>query len=229
MLKRKSIFLVLIICLSGTFSCSDTSLNSDFISKTKGRYLLNADEFIQVSFVEKELRLDWGGLKNIQPIQMNTTEFYIKEINQKIAFNLTDIPISIHVLKKSVQDTLAQIYKKIPDNYQFAYEHIASGNYEKAVIAYLEIQKKDSLSPIIDENDWNKKGYKKLSKNQVQEAILYFKINVALHPKSYNVYDSLGEAYLKNGDSALALTNYKMAIKLNPSLKNAKKIVKQLH
>ncbi|MBE0424859.1 MAG: hypothetical protein IBX66_13150 [Lutibacter sp.] len=39
-------------------------------------------------------------------------------------------------------------------------------------------------------------------------AIAIFKINVALYPKSSNVYDSLGEAYLKSGDTLKAIENY---------------------
>ncbi|PCH78159.1 MAG: tetratricopeptide repeat protein [Flavobacteriaceae bacterium] len=209
-------------------TCTTPELSQEFITKTKGRYLLNADEYIQVTYLEKELQLNWGGLKNIQPLQMNTSEFYIKEINQKIVFNLQDTPISIHVLKKSDTDTIPTIYKKIPVSYTFAFEYLATGNYDKAMVSYLSIQKNDSLSPIINENHWNSKGYAQLRRDSIQKAIQYFKINAALHPNSYNVYDSLGEAYLKNGDSALALTNYKMAIQLNPSLRSVKKIIKRL-
>ncbi|PCI03797.1 MAG: tetratricopeptide repeat protein [Flavobacteriaceae bacterium] len=228
MLKNIISSFVLLLCINSLISCASPELTPEFIAKTEGRYLLNADEFIQVSYVEKELQLNWGGLKNIQPLQMNTTDFYIKEINQKIVFDLQDTPISIHVLKKSEQDSITHIYKKIPASYKFAYEYLESGDYDGALNAYLTIQKKDSLSPIINENDWNNKGYSQLRKDSIQKAILYFKLNVALHPNSYNVYDSLGEAYLKNGDSALALTNYKMAVKLNPSLGSAKRIVKKL-
>ncbi|PCI35331.1 MAG: tetratricopeptide repeat protein [Flavobacteriaceae bacterium] len=228
MLKNSSLFFLIIFCFSTIISCSSPEVSAEFISKTEGRYLLNADEFIQVSFVEKELRLNWGGLKDIQPIQMNSTDFYIKEINQKIEFDLQNTPISIHVLKKSNTDSIPIIYKKIPNSFKFAYEYLDSGNYDKAVDAYLNIQKQDSLSPIINENDWNSKGYKELKHDSILKAIMYFKINVALHPESYNVYDSLGEAYLKNGDTALALTNYKTAVKLNPSMRNAKKMIKKL-
>ncbi|MFO7613109.1 MAG: DUF3471 domain-containing protein, partial [Bacteroidales bacterium] len=36
-------------------------------------------------------------------------------------------------------------------------------------------------------------------------------------PASYNVYDSYGEALLKNGDKDLAIENYKKSVELNPA------------
>jgi len=228
MFKKIALPLVSLICFTTFLSCNSPELTQEFMTKTAGRYLLNEDEFIQVFYVENELQLNWGGLKNIQPMQMNSTDFYIKEINQKIQFNFSDSPISIEVLKKSSKDSIPNTYKKIPKTYKFANEYIAEGNYKEAVSAYLAIQQKDSLSAIINESDWNSKGYQNLRNDSIKKAILCFRINVALYPNSFNVYDSLGEAYLKNGDSALALTNYKMAVKLNPSLRNAKKIIKTL-
>ena len=35
-------------------------------------------------------------------------------------------------------------------------------------------------------------------------------------PESFNVYDSLGEAYAVQGDRALAIKNYERSIELNP-------------
>ncbi|UOG72796.1 tetratricopeptide repeat protein [Hymenobacter tibetensis] len=49
-----------------------------------------------------------------------------------------------------------------------------------------------------------------------QQAVELFKLNVGLHPNSWNSYDSLGEACEMAGNSALAITNYKRALALNP-------------
>jgi len=40
---------------------------------------------------------------------------------------------------------------------------------------------------------------------KVKEAIEVFKLNVEAYPESFNVYDSLGEAYMVNGDKDLAI------------------------
>ena len=72
---------------------------------------------------------------------------------------------------------------------------------------------------------FNKKGYTLLRENKYNEAIHIFKINVALHPESENVYDSLAEAYLKSGDSLQAFNNYKKALELNTGNRRAKDYV----
>ncbi len=67
-----------------------------------------------------------------------------------------------------------------------------------------------------NEDELNMYGYDLLWNNQTSEAIEIFKMIVAAFPKSSNAYDSLGEAYLKEGDTELALLNYRKSLELNP-------------
>jgi tetratricopeptide (TPR) repeat protein len=55
-----------------------------------------------------------------------------------------------------------------------------------------------------------------------------FRLNVEQFPMDANVYDSLGEAYLKQGDKALAIENYKKSLDLNPQNENARDVLKRL-
>lgn len=55
-----------------------------------------------------------------------------------------------------------------------------------------------------------------------------FKLNVALFPDSFNVYDSLGEAYMVAGERELAIKNYKKSLELNPNNTNAAKMLKKI-
>ena len=50
------------------------------------------------------------------------------------------------------------------------------------------------------------------------------KTNVKLYPESSNVYDSLGEAYMKDGNKELAIKNYEKSLELDQKNDNAKKI-----
>ena len=59
---------------------------------------------------------------------------------------------------------------------------------------------KGSEQYIINEGEINQLGYDFLAENKFKEAIEVCKINVEEFPNSGNCYDSLGEAYLKNGD-----------------------------
>ena len=50
-------------------------------------------------------------------------------------------------------------------------------------------------------------------------------MNVALYPESYNVYDSLGDAYLRTEDSLQAFNNYKKSLEFFNDNKKAKEYV----
>ena len=75
----------------------------------------------------------------------------------------------------------------------------------------------------------NQAGYMMLYQiNDVDKAIELFKLNVSNFSGSYNVYDSLGEAYLVKGEKALAIENYEKSLELNPANQNAMKRLKEL-
>ena len=78
------------------------------------------------------------------------------------------------------------------------------------------------------ENDLNEWGYAMLKRQEILEAIEIFKLNVLLHPNSDNVYDSLGDAYVKAGQKDLAIANYQKALDINPKKENSKKMLKLL-
>ncbi|HUN62480.1 MAG TPA: serine hydrolase [Candidatus Sulfotelmatobacter sp.] len=80
----------------------------------------------------------------------------------------------------------------------------------------------------ISEDSINNVGYQLLSLNKRAEAIRIFQLNVKLHPQSWNVYDSLAEAFAKNGDKALAIQNYSKSLDLNPKNTNATQMLKKL-
>src|SRR6266540_4037122 len=64
---------------------------------------------------------------------------------------------------------------------------------------------------IATEADINTYGYQLLGEGKTDEAIAMFRKNVKDHPESWNVYDSLGEAYEKKGNKNLATENYRKA------------------
>ena len=78
------------------------------------------------------------------------------------------------------------------------------------------------------DSDLNTMGYSLMNHNRIDDAIKLFALNCTLFPTSGNVFDSLGEAYLKKGDKKLALENYRKAVELDPKNLSAKEIIKQL-
>jgi tetratricopeptide (TPR) repeat protein len=61
------------------------------------------------------------------------------------------------------------------------------------------------------ENEINLYGYQLMGQGKVDSAIVVLRKNVKDYPKSWNTYDSLGEAYAKKGDRKLALQAYSKA------------------
>ncbi len=85
---------------------------------------------------------------------------------------------------------------------------------EEAKKLYHETRKArpdDLNEPII-----NQIGYSLMNAKRYKEAIEVLKLNVESYPESANVYDSLAEAYMNNGDRDLAITHYKKTLEMIP-------------
>lgn len=92
---------------------------------------------------------------------------------------------------------------------------------EFAVKFYMKKINENPDKKYFTEERLNELGYKYLYEGRVVEAIELFKLNVAGYPKSSNVYDSLGEAYMEKGEKELAIKNYEKSLELNPENQNA--------
>ena len=79
-----------------------------------------------------------------------------------------------------------------------------------------------------NEGTLNQFGYRLLDKGKTGDAIQVFQLNVQEYPRSWNCYDSLGEAYMKAGQKELAIQNYSKSIKLNPDNQNGIDMLKKL-
>jgi tetratricopeptide (TPR) repeat protein len=78
------------------------------------------------------------------------------------------------------------------------------------------------------EREINTLGYMLMRNDMLDEAIEIFKLNVSEHPKAWNVYDSLAEAYMNKGEKELAVKNYQKSLELNPSNENGRNMLKKL-
>jgi tetratricopeptide (TPR) repeat protein len=65
---------------------------------------------------------------------------------------------------------------------------------------------------LANEAEMNTYGYLLMGQGKVDSAIVVFRKNTRDYPKSWNTYDSLGEAYAKKGDKKLAVENYSKAL-----------------
>ena len=74
----------------------------------------------------------------------------------------------------------------------------------------------------------NRKGYDLLREKKFEQAIELFRLNTVAFPRSSNVFDSLGEAYMESGDKMLALRNFRKSLQLDPENGNAEQMIRTL-
>jgi tetratricopeptide (TPR) repeat protein len=120
----------------------------------------------------------------------------------------------VHKPKKSIIDTLlvAAVEK----------------NVEAAIDLYWDLKDNYEEDYNFKESQLNVLGYELLQAGKNKEAIEIFKLNCEQYPKSSNVYDSLGEGYMLDGDKKNAIKFYEKSLKLNPDNENAKKMLESL-
>jgi tetratricopeptide (TPR) repeat protein len=85
-----------------------------------------------------------------------------------------------------------------------------------AAIAISEFKSSAKLGASLPETFVNAMGYRMINAHRLGEAIALFAFDTEQYPNSWNAYDSLGEAYADNGQSDLAIVNYRHSLALNP-------------
>jgi CubicO group peptidase (beta-lactamase class C family) len=108
------------------------------------------------------------------------------------------------------------------------FKNILAKGADAALNEYREWRKGRPADETVNENQLNRIGLDLLRMGRVKDAIEVLKQNVADHPQSFNVYDSIGEAYAANGDKELAIKNYERSIELNPENKGGIDALKKL-
>jgi uncharacterized membrane protein len=106
---------------------------------------------------------------------------------------------------------------------------IASSGIDLAVKQYHELKTAAPATYNFDEGQLNGLGYRLIHANKFKEAIRILQLNVEVYPQSSNVYDSLGEAYMDDGDKPQAIANYQKSLQLNPKNSGAVKMLQKLN
>jgi len=114
------------------------------------------------------------------------------------------------------------------DNYDSPGLSFTRAALEKGAAAALEQFSRELASGAIPEGTVNQVGYSLMGRKKIGDSILMFRKNADLHSDSWNAYDSLGEAYMKNGDNELAVKNYRKSVELKPTSESGLAALKKL-
>jgi len=110
-------------------------------------------------------------------------------------------------------------------------DHVIRTKGIKAAEAYFEAGMEspgDIAQYDVNKREINQVGYSFLEEKKYPEAISMFTMFTRLFPGHANAWDSLGEAYFLSGDMKKALKNYKIALELDPSSKNAAEYIEKI-
>jgi uncharacterized membrane protein len=106
---------------------------------------------------------------------------------------------------------------------------IASSGIDAGAKQYYDLKAAAPATYNFDEGELNNLGYEFIRNNRFKEAIRILQLNVEAYPRSSNVYDSLGEAYMDDGNKALAIANYQTSLELNPKNRGAVVMLRKLN
>jgi tetratricopeptide (TPR) repeat protein len=106
---------------------------------------------------------------------------------------------------------------------------IAARGVDHAAKQYHDLKATAPATYNFDEGELNNLGYQLIRANKLKEGIRVFQLNVEAYPESSNVYDSLAEAYMDDGDKPQAIANYQKSLQLNPKNSGAVQRLRKLN
>ncbi len=99
---------------------------------------------------------------------------------------------------------------------------------EKIVADYEKAKRDQADQYSFPESLLNRLGYEVLATDDIKSAIEIFKLNVSEFPDSFNVYDSLAEAYMVEGNKELSIKNYQKSYDMNPENVHALNMIQKM-
>jgi uncharacterized membrane protein len=117
--------------------------------------------------------------------------------------------------RKSIADTLSAT--------------ITSRGVDAAVQQYRAFKAAAPATYNFDEAELNALGYQLIQAHKLKDAVRIFQLNVEAYPQSSNVYDSLAEAYMDDGDNTQAVASYQASLRLDQNNRNAVQMIRKLN
>lgn len=122
--------------------------------------------------------------------------------------------MSVSVPKLSLADTLmATIFEK---------------GIDSAVAQYHELYKTEKDKYDFDEDQINGLAFRFMRNGMFEPAIALLKLNAETYPKSEDIYEALGDAYMFQNNKILAVENFYKVLQLDPKNEHAQEMIKKL-
>jgi tetratricopeptide (TPR) repeat protein len=139
-------------------------------------------------------------------------------------------PLTSKDFQNNIDPALQGIANYVPGS---TFKDLAAEASKNADISiFIKKYREFKLNPqnqfINTETEINALGYRLVRAKRIKDAIEVFKLNVEAYPNSANVYDSLAESYLLDGNKTEAVKNYEKAVLLNPNFASSLDALRRL-
>ena len=182
-----------------------------------GRYACTLTQACELSFENGYLR--FHGKNVINKKLYYTGKLKFRDYNNSISIQLNPEDRNLTLTGYGIN----KVMDKLPATSLTAIEKIEHGKVGEGVTEIKDMLNSYPSPAIVSESVINSFGYRYLREKKAKEAIELFELNTLLYPKSANVYDSLGDAYLETNNINLAEKSFEEALNRNPDYEPAKR------
>ncbi len=171
----------------------------------------------------------WRGVQNLEAEGVTLAEAQERLPMSPSAAALVDEGVDEERLETYHRANVERMWRQLKENGAVLVSRtLDEEGLEAAVDLYGELRRQPEGAVYFSENEFNLLGYRLLGEERFEEAIAIFALNVEAYPDSWNVYDSLGEAHMRNGDGDRAIELYRRSLELNPDNSNGVAMLESL-
>lgn len=208
-------------------------LEDEVIKRICGRYLFSPHQMLTIKKEDESLIFQ---IFDFNPASYNQIQSNLYPIsNNEFLTDIRNVTLQFPATKQAQATLLIfrwgdthRVIHRAAEGFKLPLEYIYEGKMAEGVKLFVENKDEYIRSNPSLETSLTILGYKHLRKEEYNSAIPIFKLIVEIFPQSFNAYDSLGEAYMLNGDRELAILYYEKSLELNPDNTNAVKMLKRL-
>ncbi|HEV2859405.1 MAG TPA: serine hydrolase [Pyrinomonadaceae bacterium] len=202
------------------------SLSAEKLSAFAGRYLVNPDRVLTVTVEQGRLYAQPTQSPKVELIPVSENSFVRTDADLRYTFEpaADGQPPRVAILQGG--QTLNA--PRTGDAPLIPLELLLAGKTDEALAAYRKLKQEQPAHAVVSESRLNTLGYDLLRQKKLRESVAIFSLNAELYPQSFNVYDSLGDAYAESGEKELAIKNYRRSVELNPANKEGAEKLKKL-
>ena len=197
------------------------------------RFILNIDEFNNTSFLSSNALLWETSKQKKEKFELACVYAYhflrahLKDDKKSKSF-FQKHPTKLCNVGKSFHMRLLQAHPAPPTESEFLAILEKKNGLDEGMALFQMAWQREPGRPVFSERQVNRFGYMLLRSKRVGDAIDIFSWNKLAYPDSFNVYDSLAEAFMMEGSNEKAIRYYNKSLELNPENMNAIAMLKKL-